>query len=300
MTSSRTGNALAALSFVLWGILPLYYHFLPAADTSELLAFRIIFSVPTMYLVMKCLRHPIPSLATILADKKSLFICLLASLIMSVSWYAFTWALTNGQVLAASLGFFINPLFVIALGVLFLGDRLNRGQLIAVVFGIAGLAVQIWHYGELPWLSLIMGGFFALFGLCKKWIKYDAFVSVTVEAILLTPIALLYMGWQIYTGNSDAVSHDVTTFALYAGAAPVTLMPLVLFTLAVRKTSLTMVGIMQYIEPTLQFCLALFIFGEAFDSVKALSFALIWVGIIACSIDGWRSYKKSKFIPVTQ
>lgn len=285
MQSRHAGNMLAAFSFVLWGILPLYYQFLPQANTNELLALRIIFSVPVMLLVMLLLKRPLPRLAALLADKRSLLMCGVAGSIMSVSWYAFTWAITHGEVLAASLGYFINPLFAIALGLFFLGEKLSKAQIAAVVLAILGIGYQVWQYGELPWLSLIMGSFFAVYGLTKKYIKYDALTSVTLEAAVLVPFAVIYMGWLYLSGESVALTSGTTTFLLYVGSAPVTIAPLIFFALALNRTSLTMVGLMQYIEPSLQFLLAVFLFGEVFDQTKAISFGLIWLGLIICTLE---------------
>ena len=285
MQTHRVGNALAAFSFMLWGILPLYYQFLPQANINDLLALRIIFSVPFMFAVMVILRRPMPSFAVVWQDKRSLIMTALAGLIMCVSWYAFTWAMTHDQVLAASLGFFINPLFAIALGVLFLKEKLSAAQKAAVVLAAMGIAYQVWSYGELPWISLIMGSFFALYGLCKKFIKYDALTSVTLEAALLAPFALIYVLMTGFAGTSTALGADTSTLLLYIGSAPITLAPLIFFALAISRTSLTMVGLMQYIEPTLQFLLAIFLFGEVFDDVKAISFGFIWLGLILCSLE---------------
>ncbi|MGF1684529.1 EamA family transporter RarD [Photobacterium minamisatsumaniensis] len=299
MQSHRAGNALAAFSFVLWGILPLYYQFLPQADINDLLSLRIIFSVPFMLFIMLLLRRPIPTLATLWQDKRSLFMSALAGLIMCVSWYAFTWAMTQGKVLEASLGFFINPLFAIALAVIFLKERLSPAQRAASVLGVIGIAYQVWHYGELPWVALIMGSFFAFYGLCKKFIKYDALTSVTLEAIILMPFALIYFAISSLSGTSTVVSEDITTLLLYIGSAPITLAPLIFFALAINRTSLTMVGLMQYIEPTLQFLLAVFLFGEIFDEVKAVSFGFIWFGLILCSIEAIASLFRQKQLSVS-
>lgn len=295
MQSHRAGNALAAFSFVLWGILPLYYQFLPEADINELLALRIIFSVPVMLIAIGLLRRPFPSMQTLWADKRSLVATAIASLIMCISWYAFTWALTHDQVLAASLGFFINPLFAIALGVIFLKERLSHAQSAAVILAIAGIGYQVWHYGELPWISLVMGSFFALYGLCKKYTRYDAMTSVTLEAAILAPLALAFMTVQGLSGNSIALSSNLTTLLLYIGSAPVTLAPLIFFALAISRTSLTMVGLMQYIEPTLQFLLAVFLFGEIFDETKAVSFSLIWLGLFLCTLEALQGVYRKKF-----
>ncbi|OAN13007.1 permease [Photobacterium jeanii] len=285
MQSQRAGNALAAFSFVLWGLLPLYYQYLPQANINDLLALRIVFSVPCMFLICMMLRQPLPKLAELLKDKRSLVMAFIAGLIMCVSWYAFTWAMTHGQVLAASLGFFINPLFAIALAVFFLKERLSHAQVMAVILGILGIGYQVWHYGELPWISLIMGSFFALYGLCKKNIRFDAMTSVTLEAALLAPLAIGFLAWTYIDGTSTALYADSSTLMLYIGSAPVTLAPLVFFALAINRTSLTMVGLMQYIEPSLQFILAVVLFNEVFDGVKAVSFGFIWLGLILCTLE---------------
>ncbi|MBY5921022.1 EamA family transporter RarD [Ferrimonas balearica] len=285
LSNPARGNLLAALSFVLWGILPLYYQLLPGAEIFELLAFRVIWSVPVMVLAMVLLGRALPDWKTLWADKRSVLLSFVAGLVMCISWASFTWALTHGQVLAASLGFFINPLFAIALGVLFLHEKLSRAQGAAVVLAALGIIWQVWHYGELPWVSLAMGSFFALYGLIKKFIRFDSFTTVTLEAALLAPFALIYLGYLVFTGQSAAGAGGLETVLLYIGSAPVTLAPLILFSLALRYTSLTMVGLMQYIEPTLQFLLAVLLFGEVFDEVKAVSFGFIWAGLLLCSLE---------------
>lgn len=293
MKIKTKGNLLAALSFVLWGMLPLYYQFLPDADMNELLAYRILFSVPFMLLMLAMLgRHF--DLKAILADKHSLLMALVASLIMCISWYSFTWALTHGDVLAASLGFFINPLFAISLGVIFLKDRLSHAQAIAVLLAIAGIAYQVYVVGQLPWLALIMGGFFALYGLSKKFIRYDPLVAVTVEAMWLAPLALIYLLYLSVTQQSHSLAGGIADVLLYIGSAPVTLAPLIFFAMAIPRTTLTNIGLMQYIEPSMQFLLAVVLFGEAFDETKLISFALIWIGLILCTLEILPKVKRHK------
>lgn len=279
------GNVIATIAFVLWGLLPLYFQFLPQADTNELIAMRIIFSVPLMLLILKCLKIPNLSFTQAMKNKQSLCLCFIAGILNCISLYAFTWAITNDQVLAASLGYFINPLFSIAFGVLFLKDRLTWAQKAAVVFAICGIAYQVHYYGELPWLSLVMGSFFALYGLTKKYIKFDSLTSMSVEVTLLMPFALGYVLFGYLDQSSTVLAGNMTTFWLYAGAAPVTLLPLVFFALAVERTTLTMIGLTQYIEPSLQFILAVFIFGEVLDQVKIVSFGFIWIGLILCTVE---------------
>jgi len=293
--SSIQGNSLAAFSFILWGLMPLYYQYLPGADINEMLAFRILFSVPFMALVFLLLRRKIPSIQLVMSDKRSLALCGLATLIMCVSWYSFTWAITHGQVLAASLGFFINPLFAIGLGVIFLKDKLTAAQKAAVILGTAGIGYMVFSYGELPWLALSMGGFFALYGLCKKFIRFDSLTSVTIEALLLMPFAAFYITWLWITDQSVALGGELSELLLYMGTAPVTLLPLIFFALAISRTSLSMIGLMQYIEPSMHFLLAVLLFNEHFDQVKAVSFALIWTGLLLCSLEALPALKQRIF-----
>jgi len=258
---------------------------MPQADTNELIAMRIIFSVPLMLLILKCLKIPSLSFTQAIKNKQSLCLCFIAGILNCVSLYAFTWAITNDRVLAASLGYFINPLFSIAFGVLFLKDRLTLAQKAAVILAVCGIGYQVYFYGELPWLSLVMGSFFALYGLTKKYIQFDSLTSMSVEVTLLMPFALGYVLFGFLDQSSTVLAGDLATLGLYAGAAPVTLLPLVFFALAVERTTLTMIGLTQYIEPSLQFILAVFIFGEVLDQVKVISFSFIWLGLFLCTFE---------------
>lgn len=277
----RSGVALAIFSYILWGITPLFYRLLPGAEPLELLAERLIWSVPILFLVRlviknKSLWHQVWS------DKKSIILCLFSSSIMAISWTAFTYALTHGQVLAASLGYFINPLFSILLGVLFLRERLVFAEKMAVIFICAGVGYQIWQYGELPILALVMGSAFAIYGLIRKFIRFDVITSLFLEALWLLPIAIGITWWLTSNGLSAVAQGDWQVKALYILAAPVTIIPLLFFTAAIKRTSLTVIGLAQYIEPTIQFLLAVFLFNELFDWVKGVSFSLIWIGLLFC------------------
>ncbi|PSV49101.1 EamA family transporter RarD [Photobacterium indicum] len=285
MFSRIHGNFIAIVAFVLWGLLPLYFQFLPLADTNELLAMRIIFSVPLMLLILKCFKISNLTISMAMKYKKALCLCFLAGLFNCVSLYTFTWAITHDQVLAASLGYFINPLFSVALGIVFFKDKLSWAQQIAVILAAFGIGYQVYAYGELPWVSLVMGCSFALYGLTKKFIQFDSLTSMSIEVTLLMPFALGYMLLSFLSQTSTVFSSDFSTAVLYAGAAPITLIPLVLFAVAVKKTTLTMIGLTQYIEPSLQFLLAIFVFHEVLDQVKLVSFSFIWLGLLLCTLE---------------
>lgn len=277
----RSGVALAIFSYILWGITPLFYRLLPGAEPLELLAERLIWSAPILFFVRLIIKNK--SLwREVWSDKRSIILCLFSSLVMAISWTTFTYALTHGQVLAASLGYFINPLFSILLGVLFLRERLVFAEKMAVIFICAGVSYQIWQYGELPILALVMGSAFAVYGLIRKFIRFDVITSLFLEALWLLPIAIAISWWLASNGLSAVAQGDWQVKVLYMLAAPVTIIPLLFFTAAIKRTSLTVIGLAQYIEPTIQFLLAVFLFNELFDWVKGISFSLIWIGLIFC------------------
>lgn len=285
MKLNITGNLLAIFAFILWGILPLYFKQLSNTDIFELLAIRIIFSVPIVLLTLKLFHIPQPPIKAILKEKQSLLLCLLAGLMGLFSLWAFTSATKNGDILAASLGYFINPLCSIALAIIILGERLSRAKKVAVILAILGISYQVYSYGELPFLSLIMGSAFALYGLIKKFIKFDSFISITLEVILWLPFALAYMAWLYWRGESQFFCAPASVQLLYIGMAPVVLAPLILFSFALNRASLSSIGLTQYIEPSLQFLIAVILFGEVFDQVKLVSFGFIWLGLFLCLLE---------------
>ena len=292
-----SGNWIAVCAFLVWGLLPLYFQYIPNSNVFEILAIRVLFSIPFIYLLLKLVSIPSQIVWQAMRSKRTLLLCFLAGLFNCVSLYSFTWAVTNGQVLAASLGYFINPIFSIILGVIFLKDRLSKNQKAAVALSLVGIGYQVMYYGELPWLSLIMGGAFALYGLIKKFVNLDALSIMLIELITMLPIALFILFGEVWQGSSVWQSGDTTTMWLYLLSAPITLIPLLLFSLAVERTSLVMIGFIQYIEPSLQFLLAVIVFGEVLLQVKVVSFGLIWLGLLLCLAD--MAMKKPTLPPST-
>lgn len=280
MKTTSYGNIMAAISFLIWGLTPIYYRLMPSAQMDELLAMRIIASVPVGLVLVYFITGKLPELRRVWHDKRSLLYTLIAALLMCISWSTFTWALTNDRVIDASLGFFISPLMMVALGVLVLKETLSPGKKLAIFFAALGLGYQIVHYGEIPYVALTMGVFFTLYGFCKKKIAYDWSTTLFFEALLLAPVATIYMAMKYAQGAAVSLSSDLSTLLLYLGSGPVTIAPLIFYSIAIRYTNMTNIGLMQYIEPTLQFLLAVFIFAEYFDQVKMVSFGLIWFGLL--------------------
>lgn len=210
------GTGSAALSFVLWGMLPLYYQFMPEINMWELLSHRVLWSVVLLGGLLLLLGQRVPW-GALRGDPRQLGLVLLAGPVMSISWCMFTWCLTTGQVLATSLAFFMTPLFNIAFAVLFLKEKLTPQKHLAVALALAGLAYMLFSYGELPWFSLVMGANFALYGLIKKKVRLDAGTSLYLESLVQLPVALLVIGWLTLQGTSQFMAGDWTERLLLMG-----------------------------------------------------------------------------------
>ncbi|MFM4964570.1 EamA family transporter RarD [Aeromonas bivalvium] len=273
------GTGSAALSFVLWGLLPLYYQFMPEVNMWELLSHRVLWSVILLSALFLLLGVQVPW-SRLRSEPRQLGLILLAGPVMSISWCMFTWCLTTGQVLATSLAFFMTPLFNIAFAVIFLKERLTVQKHLAVALALAGLAYMLFSYGELPWFSLIMGANFAFYGLLKKKVHYGPGTSLYLESLVQLPLALLVVGWLGWQGSSTFLAGDWADRLLLMGSAPATLLPVGLFCYGMLRTRMSTVGLLQYIEPSLAFLLALFWFGESPDPVKSVGFAFVWAGLL--------------------
>lgn len=273
----RNGPAVVVLAFVLWGLIPLFYQYLSGGALAEILMYRVVWSIPLL-LPIRLLFRKRTLFRDLLKDKKSFISCMIAGLLMVISWSAFIYALTNHKVLDASLGYFINPLFVICLGCVFLKEKLSIFQIVAVFSGVCGLAYQIFSANSFPLLSLVMGFSFALYGLARKFIRYDAITSITLETFWALPVAIFIF---IYTDSSITTSSDIPLL-LYILTAPVTVIPLVLFAVALNHTSLIVTGLAQYIEPSLQFIIAILIFRESINYSEFFCFSAVWFGLLLC------------------
>ncbi|VXA89209.1 conserved membrane hypothetical protein [Aeromonas veronii] len=273
------GTGTATLSFILWGMLPLYYQFMPEVNMWELISHRVLWSVVLLGGLFLLLGHKVPW-TRLRSEPRQLGLILLAGPVMSISWCMFTWCLTTGQVLTTSLAFFMTPLFNIVFAVIFLKERLTPQKHLAVALALAGLAYMLFCYGQLPWFSLIMGANFACYGLIKKKIHYDTGSSLYLEAMVQLPVALIIIGTLAWHGEGAFVNGDLADKLLLMGSAPATLLPVGLFCYAVARTRMSTVGLLQYIEPSLAFLLAIYWFGEAPDPIKAVGFAFVWAGLL--------------------
>jgi len=272
------GAACALGAFLTWGVLPIYFKAIAAAPPLEIVAHRIVWSA-LLLLGVIALRHRWAALRRGLADRRTRRLLLASTLLVSSNWLIFVWAITSGRVLESSLGYYINPLMNVLLGLLVLRERLSRVQGLAVLLaavGVANLAVQS---AAFPWVSLSLAGTFSLYGLVRKTMALGALDGLFVETNLLLVPAVIFLAVQVASGDSAFLAGDTRLDLLLVLSGLFTTLPLLLFTSAVRRLNYATVGLFQYIVPTSHFLLAVFVFGERFTSAHLVTFALIWTAL---------------------
>lgn len=286
----RTGSLYALAAFGFWGLTPIYYKLLPHVPPVEVLAHRVVWSVVFGALFVTLVRAW-PAVRAALADPPTLRALALTAALVSTNWLIYIYAIVNDQVMSTSLGYYINPLVNVLLGMLFLGERLGRGRTLAVALAAMGTASLAVELGGLPWISLTLAFSFAFYGLIRKRLGLPAMAALFVETLLVAPLALLALGWFAAQGEATFGSDTRTTLLLIL-AGPVTLLPLLWFAEAARRLPLITVGFFQYLAPTLTFLLATLVYGEAFTTAWAITFAFIWSGLAVFSIDSLRTREK--------
>ncbi|RLA04039.1 MAG: EamA family transporter RarD [Gammaproteobacteria bacterium] len=278
------GILLAIAAFTWWGLGPLYFKLLSDVDVIEIMAHRItwsmIFLIVTIWLLNKPFR-----LVEILKTP-SLLIGLTASgILISVNWLIYVWAISENQVLATALGYFINPLISVALGMFFLGEKLNNRQYIALSLVILAVLNQIWQYGALPWISLSLALTFGFYGLIRKKIDIDSFNGLLLEVTIILPFALAFLLWKMGTTADTQVSTDWQQTILLMLTGFVSVVPMALFATSVKIINLSTIGFIQYLAPSISFLLAVFVFKESLETGQLFSFILIWIALIFVSWD---------------
>lgn len=283
------GLACASGAFLIWGLLPLYLKLLQSVPALQVVSHRLawgcVFAIGWL-----ALRNELGQVKAALANPKVRWRLCLSAALISVNWVVYVWGVANDRVVETSLGYFINPLVNVLLGVVVLSERLNRAQWIAVAFAAAGVSYLTWTAGHLPWIALALGISFGLYGLVRKVVHVDALAGFATETLILLPLGIAYLAWCEMAG-AGAFGHagPGTTLLLILGG-PVTAIPLVLFAYGARRIPYSTMGLLQYIGPTIQLLLAVYVYHEPFSSARAVGFALIWAALAIYAADGvWRS-----------
>ncbi|AKU23168.1 EamA family transporter RarD [Massilia sp. MB5] len=289
----NTGILYAVLAFLCWGLFPLYFHALGAMPAMEILAHRMLWSLVFLLIVL-LLRRQWSWLGAVLRQPKVLASFIASSLLLSANWFVYIWAVNNGHVIDASLGYFINPLFNVLLGLLVLKEKLRRGQWLAIGVAASGVLWLTWQAGQLPWIALLLGISFGGYGLLRKTAALAALEGLSFETLLLFPLAAGYVVWLTLHGANTFLNTDSSAMRwLLAAAGPITAVPLLLFAAGARRIPLSVLGMLQYISPTMQMLLGMFVFHEAFSSERLAGFIVIWSALALYMAEGWWASRRA-------
>ncbi|HEY7724683.1 MAG TPA: EamA family transporter RarD [Anaeromyxobacteraceae bacterium] len=274
---AAAGLSYALAAYLTWGLVPVYFRALAGVPPLEILAHRIAWSVPILWLLVQGLgrwaevRRP-------LASPRSLLLVAATTALIGLNWLVYIWAVDQGRVLEASLGYFVNPLVNVLLGVLFLREPLTRRQVAAVALASAGVLALVLRAGRLPWISLVLALSFGTYGLLRKRARLDAVAGLLVETGLLAPLALVYL-WRLHAAGTGHLGASPRLTVLLVASGLVTSFPLIWFAKGVERLRLSTVGLVQYVAPSMQFAIAVFLFREPFGAAHAVAFACIWTAL---------------------
>ena len=289
--NTRLGVFAGIFAYLIWGLVPVFFKQIAEVPADEIIAHRVVWAMVLMTAVIGFGRG-FADARRIARIPAQLARIALASVLVIINWLVFVWGVNNGHILETSLGYFILPLFNVALGVLVLKERLRPLQWLAVLLAAIGVTIEAARAGGLPWIALVLAGTFGIYGLLRKQLPLDAASGLFLETVCMTPAALAWLAWltlsgQNHFGGGPGLLNGRDLMLIATGA--VTAIPLLLFAIAARRLPLTMMGFLQYLAPSITFLLAVFVYGEPLDLTRTLAFAVIWTGLAGYSIDLVRS-----------
>ncbi|MDX1303947.1 EamA family transporter RarD [Photobacterium sp.] len=290
---TQRGVILALAAYTMWGIAPIYFKALQQVSALEILSHRVIWSF--FFLAgLIYLSKGWGKIRAIFRQPKTLIMLTVTALLVGTNWLIFIWAVNNNYMLDASLGYFINPLFNVILGMLFLGERLRSLQWVAVALAACGVAVQLIQFGSLPWIALALAVSFGCYGLLRKKINLDAQTGLFLETSVLLPLAAIYILLLTDSPTANFADNPLNLNLLLIAAGIVTTLPLLCFTGAATKLKLSTLGFFQYIGPSLMFLLAVLIYDEPFTLDNGMTFVFIWAALVLFSFDGIKTHRRSR------
>ena len=294
----NTGILYAALAFFCWGLFPLYFHAIGEVPPIEILAHRMLWSLLFLALVLSA-RGQWRWLPEVLRKPRVMASFVASAILLTANWFVYIWAVNNGHVIDASLGYFINPLVNVLLGLLVLKEKMRRGQWIAIGIAACGVAWLTWQAGQPPYIALILGITFGGYGLLRKTAALAALEGLSFETIILFPLALAYVVWLTVHGQNTFINspHDSTRWLL-AAAGPITAIPLLMFAAGARRIPMAVLGMLQYLSPTMQMLLGVWIFHEAFSPERLAGFIVIWSALALYVAEGLWTTRRAAAITV--
>lgn len=283
MNSTGKGIVYGVFAYALWGVLPIYWKLIQDIIPFEILTHRVMWSFVTLLvflLITRKLKEFNLTLRQVISNKKVFFSMIIVSLLISVNWLLYIWAVNSNHILDASLGYYINPLVSIILGVIVLKEKLSLWQIFSVALATIGVGYLTIMSGTLPIIAILLSLTFAFYGLLKKLLKIEAFFSLTIETLIVFPIALIYFSYLSVNGDAGFVNSGIAEQILMIGAGLVTILPLLLFGKATQLIPYTYIGFLQFISPTISLLIGVFIYEENFTQKDIISFSFIWVACI--------------------
>lgn len=288
----RRGYLLGLTAYVIWGLFPLYFKALASIPALEIVVHRVLWSALGAGILLLLWKHP-GWWRELRDNPQRLGVLTLSGLLIAANWLIYVWAVNNAHMVEASLGYYINPLINVLLGMLLLGERLRRLQWLAVALAAIGVAQQVWQLGSLPWVSLLLAVSFAFYGLLRKRAPVAALPGLAVETWLLLPLALGWLWLHPDASVSQAGFWSSSQAWWLAMAGPVTVLPLLCFNAAARHLPYATLGFLQYLAPTLVLLQAVFFFGEALEPARLLAFGCIWAALVVYSLDAGLALRRA-------
>lgn len=281
----RKGVLAAVVAYTLWGILPIYWKAIQTVPALEILCHRVVWSLPFVVLLLAA-RRQWAWLRQVWRAPRMLITCLASAGLLGVNWFVYIWAVNSGHIVDSSLGYFINPLVSVLLGVLFLRERLRPWQAVAIGLAATGVALLTLGLGAFPWIAFTLAGTFGFYGLLRKTAALGSLEGLSLEMAILFLPTLAYLVYQEAAGTASFGHAGTATSLLLAFTGVITAFPLLMFASAARRVTLATVGIMQYIAPTMQFLLGVLVYREPFSQARLVGFAVIWLALLIYSTEG--------------
>lgn len=290
--SIKQGVVLAASAYTMWGIAPAYFKLIDAVPSTEILIHRIVWST-LLLMIIVAMRSHIGKVLQIIKQPKTMAILFVSAAILAFNWWLFIWSVNNNHILDASLGYYINPLLNVALGMVFLGERLSRLQLVAVALALIGVLIQVITFGSFPVIAFSLAASFATYGLIRKTLTVDSMTGLLIESAILLLPACGYWWFFADSPAADMTANGMGLNLLLMAAGIVTTAPLLCFVAAARRLNYSTMGFFQYIGPSLMFIFGVFVYHEQFGQDRWITFGFIWLALLIYVIASIRKYRKA-------
>lgn len=287
----RLGILYAALAYTCWGLLPIYFRVLSDVSAIEIILHRTLWSL-AFVVVALMLRRRWTWVITVSKQPRLIGVFAVSALLLAANWLVYVWAINSGHVIDASLGYFILPLINVAIGVVFLRERPRPVQWLAVAVALLGMLWLAWQAGRAPWIGLFLALAFGFYGLLRKTAQLGSLEGLALETALLAPLAAVWLGWWGWTGQAVWPNASSTLLWWLLAAGPITAIPLLLFAAGARRISLTTLGVLQYIGPTLQFVCGVWLFGESVPPERLAGFVIIWIALALFTLEGLTGWRR--------